>query len=95
MENIVTKHKTYGIVADKLLADYEGLRKAVGRRPLRVGEAHAEIRSRRQKPLESGQIGRGGDNEYVTDTGQHQDRNRIVHHRFVVDGKQLLAHTPS
>ena len=44
-----------------------------------------------QKPLETRQVLRRGDDEDIPDASQHEHRDGVVHHRFVKDGEQLLA----
>ena len=91
MEDIVAQHQTDIIVANELLADNERLRQPVGRRLLGITEMHAEVAAVAQKALESRQVVRSRNNQYVTDAGQHQHADGIVHHRLVVDGQQLFA----
>ena len=44
-----------------------------------------------QDPLESRLVVGGRDDQNLANTRQHQRRERMVDHRLVVDGKQLLA----
>src|SRR5918996_6466247 len=41
--------------------------------------------------LKPGQILGCGDDQNVSNSGQHQSGDRVVDHRLVVDGQQLLA----
>ncbi len=81
----------HGSPSRELLADGEGLRQAVGARLLGVGEVHAVARAVPEQALEVGQVGRGGDDQDVPDTRQHEGGQRIVDHGLVVDRQQLLA----
>jgi hypothetical protein len=44
-----------------------------------------------EEALELGLVGGGGDDQDLGDPGQHERGQRVVDHRFVVDGHQLLA----
>ena len=44
-----------------------------------------------EEPLELRRVVRGGDDQDVSDPGQHQRAEGVVDHRLVVDGHQLLA----
>ena len=33
-----------------------------------------------------------GDDQDLTDAGQHENRDRVVDHRLVIDGHELFAH---
>ncbi len=41
--------------------------------------------------LEARRVFGGGDDEDLADAGEQQDRERVVDHRLVVDGQELLA----
>lgn len=90
---LVAQHQTYRIVADELLADQECLRQSVGRGLFGIGEAHAVVRAVAQQAAEGRQVGRCRDDEYVADAGEHQRRQRVINHRFIVDREQLFADT--
>ena len=45
-----------------------------------------------QQAFEARQVVGGADDEDVADAREHQCTDGIIHHRFVVNGKQLLAH---
>ena len=44
-----------------------------------------------QQAAEGRQVLRRADEQDVPDAGQHQRAERVVHHRFVINGQQLLA----
>ena len=44
-----------------------------------------------EQAAERRQVGRCRDDEYVPDAGEHQRRQRVIDHRFVVDREQLFA----
>ena len=45
MENIVAKYKTYGIIPNKIFADYEGLCQSVWGRLFRICESDSIVGS--------------------------------------------------
>ena len=69
----------------------EGLSQAVGTGLLGVGEADTEVRAVSKQALKVGQVVGGRNDQNVPDTRQHERGERIVDHRLVVDGQQLLA----
>ena len=91
VEDVVAEHERAGLARDPGLPYREGLRQAVGRGLLGVGERHAEARAVAQQPLEVREVGGGGDEQDVPDPGEHEGRQRVVDHRLVVDRQQLLA----
>ena len=91
VEDVVPQDERAGLAAGELGADDEGLCEAVGDGLLGVGEAHAVVGAVAQQALEVGQVLRGGDDQDVADARQHEGGERIVDHRLVVDGQQLLA----
>ena len=91
VEDVVTEHERARLAGDELLADGEGLRQAVRRGLLGVGEVHAVARAVPEQALEVGQVGRGGDDQDVPDARQHEGAKRIVDHGLVVDRQQLLG----
>ena len=91
VEDVVAQHQGARLSADEVLADGEGLRQAVRRGLLRVGEVHAVARAVPEQALEVGQVGRGGDDQDVPDARQHEGAKRVVDHGLVVDRQQLLG----
>ena len=91
VEDVVAEHQGARLSADEVLADGEGLRQAVRRGLLRVGEVHAVARAVPEQALEVGQVGRGGDDQDVPDARQHEGGQRVVDHGLVVDRQQLLG----
>ena len=91
VEDVVAQHQGARLSGDELLADGEGLRQAVRRGLLRVGEVHAVARAVPEQALEVGQVGRGGDDQDVPDARQHEGGQRVVDHGLVVDRQQLLG----
>ena len=91
VEDVVAQHQASSVIADKLLADDEGLCQALGTGLLGIAELYAQLVACTQQSLEHGQVVRGGDNQYLADAGKHQHRDGVVNHRFVIDGNQLLG----
>ena len=91
VEDVVAEHERARLARAELAADDEGLGQPVRRGLLGVGEADAEVRAVPEQALEVGQVGRGGDDQDVADARQHEGGERVVDHRLVVDGQQLLA----
>ena len=63
----------------------EGLRETTGFRLHRIRERDPEAAAISEQRFEARRIQRRGDDQNVADTGKHQDRQRIVNHRLVVD----------
>ena len=91
VEDVVAQHQGARLAGDKVLADREGLRQAVGARLLCIGEVHAVARAVPEQALEVGEVRRRRDNEDVTDARQHEGGQRVVDHGLVVDRQQLLG----
>ena len=91
VEDVVAQHQGARLSADEVLADGEGLRQAVRRGLLRVGEVHAVARAVPEQALEVGEVGRRGDDQDVPDARQHEGGQRVVDHGLVVDRQQLLG----
>ena len=90
VEDVVAQHQCAGATLQKLFADQEGLRETARIRLLRIFQIDAENRTVSQHIAEMRQVMRGGNDQDVLQSRQHQDRQRIVDHRLVVDGKELF-----
>ena len=91
VEDVVAQHEGARLAGDEVLADGEGLREAVRRGLLGVGEVDAVARAVPEQALEVGQVRRRGDDQDVTDARQHEGGQRVVDHGLVVDRQQLLG----
>ena len=91
VEDVVAQHQRARLAGDEVLADGEGLRKAVRARLFGVGEVHAVARAVPEQALEVGQVRRRGDDQDVPDARQHEGGQRVVDHGLVVDRQQLLG----
>src|ERR1700730_5513047 len=91
IKNVVAKRERHPVAAYKLTADDECLREALGQGLFGVRDAETDPGCVSQQPPKPVLLVRRGDDEDLADTREHQGRQRVVHHRLVVDGQQLLA----
>ena len=89
-KDVVSKDHGDGVISDEFFTDHEGLRQTVGGGLGLVAQMQAELVPVAQKDLKARQILRRGDDQDLADPGAHQNRDRIVDHRLVVDRQQLL-----
>ena len=92
MEDVVAEDQAHRILANEFLTNQKGLGQAIGRRLFGIAEMHAELTAVPQQAAILRQVLRCGDHQDFLDAGQHQDRDRVVDHRFVVDRQQLFGH---
>ncbi|MDT4861586.1 hypothetical protein FQZ97_961970 [compost metagenome] len=92
VEDVVAKDQAYGILANELFANQEGLSQAVRRRLHRIAELDAKLAAVPQQLTVLRQVMGGGDHQDFADASKHQHRDRVVDHRFVIDRQQLLGH---
>ena len=90
MDQIVAEHQGTGVASDPFLADQKCLGDAVRARLLGIGDADAEMRAVMEQALELRQVLRRGDHQHLANAGQQQGRERVVHHRLVIDRQQLF-----
>ena len=90
-EDVVAQDHRDTVIADELTADDERFREAIRMRLLRIGEAQPEIGSVSKKRLEAGKIARRRNDEDLTNAREHENAQRIVDHRLVVDRQYLLG----
>ncbi len=91
VEDVVAQHQGARLAGDELLADGEGLRQAVRRGLLGVGEVHAVARAVPEQALKIWKVCRCRDDQNVPDARQHEGGQRVVDHGLVVDRQQLLG----
>lgn len=91
VEDVVAQHQGARLAGDEALADGEGLRQAVRRGLLGIGQVHAVARAVPEEALEVGEVRRRGDDQDVPDSRQHEGAKRVVDHGLVVDRQQLLG----
>ena len=92
VEDVVAQRQRDPRVADELAADGERFREAAGMRLFRVRDREAEVPAVAQQPAKAVLLMRRGNDQHVPYAREHQRRQRVVHHRLVVDGDELLAH---
>ena len=90
IEDVVAEDERDAVTADEIAADDEGLGEAVRRWLHRVGQLDPERRPSPSNCLKERLVLRGRDNQDLADARHHQGGERIVDHRLVVDGQQLL-----
>ena len=86
VEDVVAEHQRHAIAADELAADDERLREALRARLQRRTRSAVRCRIRRRAaagspPARAGVVM----TRIVADAREHQRRQRVVHHRLVVD----------
>ena len=94
MEDVVAEDQGDRVLADELAADDERLGQPVGHGLLGVGELDPPLRAVAEQLAEPREVGRGRDDQDLADARQHQDAERVVDHRLVVDRQELLADHP-
>src|SRR5690554_6436891 len=93
VKDVVTQYQTHAVVTDKFFTDNKGLGEAVRAWLDFVAEVNAELLASAECALESGLIFRGGDDEDVPDTRQHEYGERVIDHGFVVHRQELFGGT--
>ena len=91
VEQVVAEHQGDGVVADVVGAEHERLGEPVRSLLHRVADRDPEPRAVAEQARERVGVLRCGDEQDVSDPCEHQGRERVVDHRFVVDRRQLLA----
>jgi hypothetical protein len=89
-EDVVAEDQRDAVAADEIAPEGERLRNA--RRAILhgVSQAQAPLRAVTEQLLEARRVLRRGDDQDVADAGEHERRQRVIHHRLVVDRQQLL-----
>jgi hypothetical protein len=90
VEDIVAQDQRDAIRADEFPSDDEGIGEAARAILGGIGEGEAKLRAVAQEPPEQRQILRRRNNEDIANAGEHQHRQRVIDHRLVEDGQQLL-----
>ena len=95
VEDIVTEHECYGVVANKVGAQNKCLCQTIRGGLHLVFEINTETGAVTEQSLELLLVGRSGNNQNIADTRQHESGQRVVNHRLVIDRSELLANTLS
>ena len=91
VEDVVAENERDPVRADELGPNDKGVGEAP--RPLLngVSEAQSQIGAIPEQALKEGLVLGGGDDQYVSDPGEHESRQGIVDHRLVEHRQQLLG----
>ena len=92
VEDVVSEDQCDRVLSDEVATDDERLRQTIRNGLFSVGEFTTEVLPVTEQFLEMRQVVRGADDEYLTDPRRQQRAQRIVDHRLVVHGHELLAH---
>jgi hypothetical protein len=91
-EDVVAQHHRRGRARQEIAGQEIGLRQTLGPGLDDPGEADPPLAAVAQQALELRLVVGGGDDRDLADARQHQDRDRVVDHRLVVDRQKLLRH---
>src|SRR5438093_7433666 len=91
VEDVVAERQGDPVGSDELASDNERLRESIRARLRGVLDLQADLGAVAEQPPEAIALVWRGDDEDVADTREHQVRQRVVHHRLVVDRDELLA----
>ena len=92
VEDVVPQNERDPLVADEVAPDDERLRDPLGARLHRVLDVDPPLVAVLEQTMKQRGVVGGGDDEDLADSREHQRRQRVVDHRLVVDGHELLAH---
>jgi hypothetical protein len=92
VEDVVAEGEGHAVPAHEVASDQEGLGETFRPRLRRPRDADAELRPVSEKPAEPVLLVGRRDDEDLPDPREHQCGKRVVDHRLVVDGDELLAH---
>ena len=95
VENVVAKNEHRRPAGDEFLADDETPARAHSARAARRIRCGCPTPSHRQGGGETSADHGGGNDQRLADPGEHDDRQRIIDHRLVVDRNQLLGDSES
>ncbi len=91
VKDVVAEDEAAAFAGEEFFADEEGLGEAVGGWLHGVLEGDAPLLSGAEKLAEARGVFGGGDDEDLADAREEQHRERVVDHRLVVDGEELLG----
>src|SRR5262249_62123296 len=92
VEDVVPEREGHAAAADELTPDDERLCESVRTGLDRPRDRQAERLAVPQQPTERLLLVRRGDQQDLPDSRQHEGGERIVDHRLVVSGQELLAY---
>ena len=91
-KDVVAQHHGGRRPVKEILGQQIGLRQTIRRRLYDIGQLDPPLATIPKRALELVLVLRRGDHRDIANPGQHQNRNRVIDHRFVVDRKQLFGH---
>src|SRR5579862_3172487 len=92
IENIVAQDQRACISMNKVFRNQEGLRDSARVWLHGVAQLNTPAASVSQQLPEQGSVVGRGDNQYVTNSREHERTERVVNHGLVVDREKLLDH---
>ena len=90
-EDVVAEDQAHRIGADEVRPERERLGDAAGIGLHLVRQRKAQVPAVAEQPLDERRVARRADDQDLADAGQHEDAERVVDDRLVVDGQELLA----
>ena len=90
-EDVVAEDHGRGAAFEEVLGEDVGLGEALGARLGDVVEAHPPLAAVPEQAAELLLVLGGGDDGDLAEAGEHQDRQRVVDHRLVVERQELLG----
>ena len=94
VEDVISQNQGHILGTHEIPPDQKGLGQTTGTGLNRVVDGKTDMAPIPEHPFKILDIVRRRDQQYLADTGQHQCREGIIDHRFVVDGQKLLADGP-
>jgi len=91
IEEIIPQNEGAGLSLEKVFADKKGLGKPLRGGLYGVGYANPPLGAVSEEALKVLVILRGGDDEDIPKSRQHENAEGIVDHGFVVDREKLFA----
>lgn len=85
IEDVIPQHQGTGTASDEIAADDESLRQPVGAWLNGIVQVEPPVAAITQQLLEAGRILRGGDDEDVAYSREHERAQGIIDHGLVVD----------
>src|SRR5262245_24991583 len=95
VENVISQHQGNRVLTQKVSSNDKGLCNPLGLRLDRILDFQPPLSSVGKQKPKAFLVLRSGDHKNLPDSCQHQGRQRIVDHGFVVDRHELLAHGKS
>src|SRR5689334_1323417 len=92
VEDIITENERNALATHKLASENKRVRETNRLVLNDVAELDPPRRPIAEEPLIERQMLGRRDQQDVANTGQHQDRERIVDHWLVIDGQELLVY---